>query len=1155
MGYQLRMFMKRVFKVILKIILVICFVVIVLLIILAAPRLSYNLSTIIEDRLHPRTAEMPKILTNNVVTTDNVVILPNNSILLIETDAGEQKEMSVGDILRIESILGNSIDSNELEAKAVQFKHFASNGCLKDQVIKFNGVNWLCEFVSNSGVIAQNVNSIEVTGEGVKVIRLIGNNNENITTSFTDLNNYVTAIDFNSETGEISLERNDLTTLVLDINGRFLTNTGVASLTNKTININQNTIIGTSNRLVGFDSTGRLISTTIRLAEANQLSGVTANIQVQLNEKVGSTRRIITTGPLLGGGNLSADLILAISQASVATDGYLSSSDWQDFNNKLDTELDPRLPSAGTSGNILQSNGSSWSSVPASILLSIDWSEISNVNGIYMNYRPNNEECSDNEVLKYTSGLGWVCAEDVDTDTNNYVNSLVFYPATGFLSMGIQGMTALTTGMDGRYALDTHTHTLDSLSDVLITSVANNSFMVWDAVGAKWVNKTASELGLAPNIIYSTGLAYDSGTNTLTATINTGKNFGQRIYGGINPGEDLVIYSNTQGVGNAGDIYLNPNGGKVSVGHSNPQYTLDINGMIYTNGNNALTTEPRGFRAGQYYPILFENAVNNAADSVILQNAVASRNGDDVVYSYVGPNDTNNFGARGIIFSYSYNNGGADHGGIFFFTHNSPIVAGEVFSPSPNVVFSNNGRVGIGTLLPTQKLDVVGSITASGQLISTIASGTAPMAVTSNTLVSNFNADRLDGQDASAFSLSTHSHATLNRGAGLSGSSYDGSSGVTFALDMNSANTWVASQTISGLASLNIASSSGIQIQPYGTSSGNTADVRFYELLANGSEYTGFKAPNSIPTTNIYTMPASWPTGAAFMKSNSAGVLSWDTTVYGTGSVTSVTGANGLSGSVSTTGNIVLGGTLNSNTAIDLSGYSIGYNLDGTGDFEIRDAGTSFMHADDSGLIAIGSGFITPARLLDVRADGTNNNFLRLSYNSSTYTDFNTNSSGELLINPSGSNKRVIIGDGATGKLDVGTVDPLYTIEGNTYATYVASMIGQKEEMTGVLRLEDFDNTQNAYFAVLEFDQSNKELYVFKNICDFGANWSNLAVLVSADNSANVWYKKVKTENKIIVYSNVVAEVSFRLTANRFDHEQWPMDKGTNYDSKGFIIK
>ena len=49
----------------------------------------------------------------------------------------------------------------------------------------------------------------------------------------------------------------------------------------------------------------------------------------------------------------------------------------------------------------------------------------------------------------------------------------------------------------------------------------------------------------------------------------------------------------------------------------------------------------------------------------------------------------------------------------------------------------------------------------------------------------------------------------------------------------------------------------------------------------------------------------------------------------------------------------------------------------------------------------------------------------------------------------------VTVGNG-TGKIDVGTVDPPYTINGEKYATYMSGMIGVKEEVTGTLTTNEY---------------------------------------------------------------------------------------------------
>jgi hypothetical protein len=60
-------------------------------------------------------------------------------------------------------------------------------------------------------------------------------------------------------------------------------------------------------------------------------------------------------------------------------------------------------------------------------------------------------------------------------------------------------------------------------------------------------------------------------------------------------------------------------------------------------------------------------------------------------------------------------------------------------------VYRINGNIGIGTSIFTQKLTVLGNISA-GQFISTVTSGTAPFVVSSTTEVANLNASLLRGK-------------------------------------------------------------------------------------------------------------------------------------------------------------------------------------------------------------------------------------------------------------------------------------------------------------------------------------------------------------------------------------------------------------------------
>lgn len=62
---------------------------------------------------------------------------------------------------------------------------------------------------------------------------------------------------------------------------------------------------------------------------------------------------------------------------------------------------------------------------------------------------------------------------------------------------------------------------------------------------------------------------------------------------------------------------------------------------------------------------------------------------------------------------------------------------------TPIFIRRSDGQVGIGNTAPGKALDVTGDVRASLQLISTVATGTAPLAVTSTTKVANLNAERI----------------------------------------------------------------------------------------------------------------------------------------------------------------------------------------------------------------------------------------------------------------------------------------------------------------------------------------------------------------------------------------------------------------------------
>lgn len=66
-----------------------------------------------------------------------------------------------------------------------------------------------------------------------------------------------------------------------------------------------------------------------------------------------------------------------------------------------------------------------------------------------------------------------------------------------------------------------------------------------------------------------------------------------------------------------------------------------------------------------------------------------------------------------------------------------------------------------------------------------------------------------------------------------------------------------------------------ITLLPFGASSGNTSEVRYRELAANGTNYVGFKAPDIIATNVMWRLPVADSTGTQCLASNGGGELSW----------------------------------------------------------------------------------------------------------------------------------------------------------------------------------------------------------------------------------------------------------------------------------------
>lgn len=70
-------------------------------------------------------------------------------------------------------------------------------------------------------------------------------------------------------------------------------------------------------------------------------------------------------------------------------------------------------------------------------------------------------------------------------------------------------------------------------------------------------------------------------------------------------------------------------------------------------------------------------------------------------------------------------------------------------------------------------------------------------------------------------------------------------------------------------------STGGINLKPNTGLLPATSEMRFSELTNNGANYVGFKAPSSITSNNIWTLPSADGTSGQLLATNGSGTLSW----------------------------------------------------------------------------------------------------------------------------------------------------------------------------------------------------------------------------------------------------------------------------------------
>ena len=195
-------------------------------------------------------------------------------------------------------------------------------------------------------------------------------------------------------------------------------------------------------------------------------------------------------------------------------------------------------------------------------------------------------------------------------------------------------------------------------------------------------------------------------------------------------------------------------------------------------------------------------------------------------------------------------------------------------------------------------------------------------------------------------------------------------------------------------------------------------------------------------------------------------------------------------------------------------------------------AGTYYIDPADGTTSIIVDGNIVSNGAFSLTSNATNGN---ISINAGTgqiILGGGDNAGAEVCVSLNGST--------CTGKIDAATFDPPYTIDGKNYATYVPSMTGIKEETAGTIQTTAYV-PGIGYKADIDFTNlpMGSDLWLFSRTTDLKANADQLVVLLSPSASTKAWYSFDPSALTLSIYTSRPTTVSYRLTAPRFDWQQW----------------